>query len=719
MELNRKNSYIGLQRIKSNASLSNKKQKSLINLNLSNNMIIDDDENIISQKNEEIKKLNQAYSDLEKKNFEINLELKNEKNKYDTVTKEKNDLIEEKNKILKEKNELGITNNKLNSQINILNERIVNLNSQIQNKINDINNLHSKISAIMKSADEKFFVFEQNMDEIRKDNRSWRKAYEKLLGKKKLEKNEDNEDKNIKKDNIINLDENKDIKKNENEKLFNKEITKLKIALDNLKTENSLLKYRLSIFNIKDSNNLANSSMNNYNNNLINSTIIPKKEEQEKSNITLEEKYLSLIDENKELKEIIKKLEDENKSIKYNIMNNLLNTDMSSAYNYLNKELESISKEKGELESKLRNTVEEKNNILTKYIHYEIENKSLQTENKALKNFNTNLLSQIEKLKSENNEKKIKEKENEKQMLDIKMKELIQKSIEEKDTLNNKINELERKLVEKEGRLSQFQTNFNHDYGLSKKIRILINYLNKTNQTLESKISEHDKNKETYQNKLSEYENVINNKNQDIENLKMNLEENMKKYEGQITRYEELNKEYKALVDLTKEKNPEENNNNINNNDANIKKSYNELLFCLNKYKEILPALNQRLEEVESENKNLKEEMNIYKDEINNKKLDLLNLKEKENTELKNSIELYQKEKEELINYKNLILAENEILKNDIISIGQILKSEEVKKSEENKDKMIEEKDEGDLVEELFKQLIKSKSIIDFLSKEK
>ena len=57
--------------------------------------------------------------------------------------------------------------------------------------------------------------------------------------------------------------------------------------------------------------------------------------------------------------------------------------------------------------------MEEKNNILTKYIHYEIENKSLQTENKALKNFNTNLLSQIEKLKSENNEKKIKEKEEE------------------------------------------------------------------------------------------------------------------------------------------------------------------------------------------------------------------------------------------------------------------------------------------------------------------
>ena len=111
--------------------------------------------------------------------------------------------------------------------------------------------------------------------------------------------------------------------------------------------------------------------------------------------------------------------------------------------------------------------------------------------------------------------------------------------------------------------------------------------------------------------------------------------------------------------------------------------------------------------------------MNQFKEEIKNKKFDLLNIKEKENTELKNSIELYQKEKEELINKKNIISAENDILKNDIISIGQILKSETSKKQDENKDKTIEEKEEGDLVEELFKQLIKSRNIIDFLSKEK
>ena len=172
-----------------------------------------------------------------------------------------------------------------------------------------------------------------------------------------------------------------------------------------MKTENSLLKYRLSIFNINDSNIFQNSlnNMNNYNCNLMNSTLIPKKEEQSKSKFSLEEKYLSLIDENKELKEIIKKLEEENKNLKYNIMNNLLNTNMSSAYSYLNKELENLSKEKSELEIKLKNITEEKNTILTKYIHYEIENKSLQTENFGLKNFNKNLFNQIEQLKSEDN----------------------------------------------------------------------------------------------------------------------------------------------------------------------------------------------------------------------------------------------------------------------------------------------------------------------------
>ena len=198
------------------------------------------------------------------------------------------------------------------------------LNNQIKGKINENNNLNTKISSIMKAANEKFELFEKDMDEIRKDNKSWRKAYEKLLGKKKLSEDEKDTQKE-KKDNIIELDENKG--NNKSEKIFKNEIAKLKISLDNLQTENSLLKYRLSIFQINDSNIFQNSLiMNNYNNNLKNSTIISKEEEKENTKLscTMEEKYLSLIEENKELKEIIKKLEKENKDLKFNIMNNLL-----------------------------------------------------------------------------------------------------------------------------------------------------------------------------------------------------------------------------------------------------------------------------------------------------------------------------------------------------------------------------------------------------------
>ena len=151
-------------------------------------------------------------------------------------------------------------------------------------------------------------------------------------------------------------------------------------------------------------------------------------------------------------------------------MNNLLNTNMSSAYNYLNKELEIISKEKCELEFKLNNSIKEKNEIISKYIHYELENKSLQTENKALKHYNGNLLNQFEKYKQEDNEKKNKEKE--KQILDLKIKESTQKFNEEKDSYNNKIKDLEKQIKEKNDKFEQIKNDFNHDFKISQKSRM-------------------------------------------------------------------------------------------------------------------------------------------------------------------------------------------------------------------------------------------------------
>ena len=298
------------------------------------------------------------------------------------------------------------------------------------------------------------------------------------------------------------------------------------------------------------------------------------------------------------------------------------------------------------------------------------------------------------------------------------MKELTKNAKEEKDTLNNKINELEKKIVEKDGKLENFKNQFNHDYSISKKIRILINYLNNKNKSLESKILELNNDKENYEKKRIELEQIINDKNQNIENLNMNLEENIKKYGDQLFRYDELNKEYLKLIDISKEKNQDDINSNLNNNESNVKKSFIELLTCLNKYRELLPFINNKLEDLEKENKSLKEQINKFNNEIKNNNLELLKVKEKENEELKKNIEINKKEKEDLISKNNIIDAEKELLKNDIMLIGEFLNSKEIKNENIDKDEG-EKGDDEKLIEELLKQLIKARNIITFLSKEK
>ena len=226
-----------------------------------------------------------------------------------------------------------------------------------------------------------------------------------------------------------------------------------------------------------------------------------------------------------------------------------------------------------------------------------------------------------------------------------------------------------------------------------------------------------NKAKENYEKKMVELEQIINNKNQEIENLNMNIEEHIKKNGDQIFRYEELNKEYLKLTELSKEQNLGE-NTNLNNNEMNIKKSFSELLLCLNKYKEILPFINKKLETLENENKSLKEQIKTFSSQNSINNIELIKNKEKENGELKKNIEKNQKEKEDVINKNYIINAENELIKKDIVSMIEFYRLEENKKVNEN----IENKEkgkEGDLIEELFNQLIKARNLISFLSKEK
>ena len=224
--------------------------------------------------------------------------------------------------------------------------------------------------------------------------------------------------------------------------------------------------------------------------------------------------------------------------------------------------------------------------------------------------------------------------------------------------------------------------------------------------------------KDNYEKKRIELEQIINDKNQNIENLNMNLEENIKKYGDQLFRYDELNKEYLKLIDMSKEKNQDDINSNLNNNESNVKKSFIELLTCLNKYRELLPFINNKLEDLEKENKSLKEQINKFNNEIKNNNLELLKVKEKENEELKKNIEINKKEKEDLISKNNIIDAEKELLKNDIMFVGEFLNSKEIKNENIDKDEG-EKGDDEKLIEGLLKQLIKARNIITFLSKEK
>ena len=448
--------------------------------------------------------------------------------------------------------------------------------------------------------------------------------------------------------------------------------------------------------------------MSNYNNNLIKSSLIEENIDNDNQNVnrSVEEKYLEVITKNKQNEENIKKLEEENKNLRYNITNNLLNTNINSAYNYLMKEVETISKEKIELETKLNNLIKEKNDSISKYITIDIENRQLKAENNSLKNINKNLFDEIQKYKSEDIQKAKIEKES----LNTKLQELSQKSKGEVDSLNLKIKELEKEKSQINEKLIEFQKKFNHDYGMFKKIRLILNYLNNINQTLESKINEYEINKNTSQTKIDELQHLITKKNEEIVTKNKELEEYKKKLDEQIFKYGQLNNEFTKLNEISKEisVNTEQNNNC----DVNIKKSFSELIKCLIEYKEVVPFLNKKLEIIEIENNNLKKQLNDFNVEANNKTNEIIKMKDKEIEEFKNIINTIKKEKEKLENEKNILNSENSLIKNDIVSICQFINDDKVKeKSNETEDE--------NLLSELLNQLNKSRNIISFLLPQK
>ena len=186
---------------------------------------------------------------------------------------------------------------------------------------------------MVKLSDERFEeakkIMENNIKEMKEENKNWRNGIEKYLGKKK--KNDDDiiEEKEINKN--IDIDEKRE--ENEKNKIQEREKMKLKLIIENLRTENYLLKYQLLNINDNKNKNNPNEKMK------IEEEI--NNEQKDKENINNLEQ---LINKNKEQEEMIKKLQEEINNLKLNIISK--NEDLSSPYNFLINQLQSLSKDK-------------------------------------------------------------------------------------------------------------------------------------------------------------------------------------------------------------------------------------------------------------------------------------------------------------------------------------------------------------------------------------
>ena len=258
--------------------------------------------------------------------------------------------------------------------------------------------------------------------------------------------------------------------------------------------------------------------------------------------------------------------------------------------------------------------------------------------------------------------------------------------------------------------MEEFKKKFNHDYGVQKKIRLILNYLIYNNQIMESKIKEYNLYIEKSEKKKLELEKMINIKDNLIDLNTKTIEEDKKKLNDEIFKYSQLNIEYTNLIDISKENNIK----NKDNNDKmrNLQKSFSDLSLCLNKFKEIVPFLNNKLEIVEKENKSLKEQINKINLDNNNKNYEIIKIRDKEIEELKNEIKKINNEKDNLIKENIKMKTENSLMKDDIILIGNSISSS----GGNNKDKG---NDNDTLLSELLNQLMKARNIISVLLPEK
>ena len=318
----------------------------------------------------------------------------------------------------------------------------------------------------------------------------------------------------------------------------------------------------------------------------------------------------------------------------------------------------------------------------------DVENENLKKENNDIKWLNKTLKEKIQKFKEGD----------------------MKQAKEETDNLKKVIADLEKKNNEMNIKYQNISSEFNHDFGISKKIRLILNYLVNNNKVLETKLNEYNIYKEKSQIKEAQLQQMLNDKNIQIETKDKLIEENKKKLLEEKVKYSQLNNEFINLTKLSKEE--QKNDGNEGDRIQAIKNSFSDLSKLMNQYKEILPFLYDKLESLEKENNNLKEQLNkINKDNSLNIN-ETVKMKEKEIEELKTQIKQLNSKNDNLIKEQNKLKTENVLIKDDIKIIGNSLNKKEINIE-------INNISEENSLNEILNQLIKARNIISFLLNEK
>ena len=467
---------------------------------------------------------------------------------------------------------------------------------------------------------------------------------------------------------ITQLIEQKKNEFNDNKKIIEQQ----KICIENLNTENSMLKYQMSLFK---TNQLSMSHNDSYlmSQNL-QSSLIDKKENINK----LEEEYLKGVVLIKELQEKNKQLEEKNDYLKQ-INMNMINQDVSSPYKFLMFQLEELSKEKANFVKEKEMLLKEKDDIIKNYSNINLTNEQLKIQNENLQKVyetvtkeNSKLQENLNNLFKENEEIKknlslIEQKNieiNSKNQKIVELTNIISKIENDKKNNDSNVQTLKTDLdVKKREVLEAKSKAFNNFYVSFKNSKKIISYLSRINNNLQEQLANVEGIKNKYEDKISNFElektaneKVIKEKNEIINSLQVELSSEKEKNKN-------FEKDIKILTTEKKDDDKRETDKQEGDKKSVLQTCYNKMFLILKKCPNMINFLNTKVSSLEKENMELKQEIEQLKS--NNVESDLkLSIKEKD----KMILDLNQENQK--LNIKT------DFLSREINSIGNYVKSQ-------------------------------------------